>query len=223
MATDRRTYTHLLVLLLFLGVLGASFAVPWYHYGYSYGTKVPPPGFPTPDPNSTKPNEYRDYYPFSTKTTLNATDVIDAKSEVDTLGNFLVGAIILGGIILIMELGWPIREWSRSYQASGSIVAAFTLLFTVLWTWFRLPPTMANQHVTSFFWRQRFTDGYGFTTPHVGWFMALAAFVLIIIYGALKYGAQDVDSTDITAYADREVSAFDRGHSATPMKPKKDS
>jgi hypothetical protein len=213
MADVERSWTTIAPLVVLVLLLAASAAVPWFLFEFSSGTRNPDaePGQPANETGLHK-EEIR-FYPFRVDGDTNETFNQTAHDETRVMGILWAAGLGAGGLAILVELVAGDRRWSRGVTVGLAAVAAVAVLGAILWTWFMVPPVLADRGVDRFFTNRRVDDGGGFIRTSPGWGLIAAAVSIIaaLTTMATKYagGITDVD----------EVERISRSGSGAPRKP----
>lgn len=201
MEGDREpSWGALLLALLAVGLLAASFAVPWWSFDSSTGRKTPAGG--PQDPEDTRVERHSlDYLPFRLVGDQEPSDREGAEAGVLQLG---VAATLAAGSMLLFVLFEALR-FLRGFPRSVSLlvagIAVLGAAVGLLLTYFVLPWTMAGNGVTGAFTDVLLDPGYVRTTLGPGWVLAALSVPLTLGALAFRYQAGSHDPAAIEAYA----------------------
>ncbi|HUR26346.1 MAG TPA: hypothetical protein VM327_10080 [Candidatus Thermoplasmatota archaeon] len=186
--------------LLAIGLIAASFVLPWWSYDSSTGRKTVPGG--PQDPDDTRVERHSlDYLPFRLMGDQQPSDPEGAEQGVLQLG--IAAAVAGGGMVLFMlfEVFRFLRPFPRSLSLLVSVLAVLGIVAGLLLAAFVLPASMKGDGVDGPFTDRLLDPGYIRTSLGLGW--VAAALALPVALGALafRFQAGSHDPAAIEAYA----------------------
>lgn len=185
---------------LAVGLVGASFALPWWSFDSSTGRKTAEGG--PQDPADTRVEKHSlDYLPFRLEGDQQPSDPEGAEQGVLRLG---IAASVAGGgmaLFLLFEAFRFLRPFPRGLSLLVSALAVLGLGAGLAVAAFALPATMAGNGVDGAFTDRLLDPHYIRTTLGLGW--VAAALALPVALGALafRFQAGSHDPAAIEAYA----------------------
>jgi hypothetical protein len=201
MTADRNpSIAGLLLALLAVGLVAASFAFPWWTYDSSTGRKTAPGG--PQDPSDTRVERHsEDFGPFRQEGDAAPTDPGGAARGVLVLG---IAAAAAGAGLLLALTGEAARfaaAFPRGLNLAGALLGLAALLAALAWAWLALPGTMSGWGVHGAFTDRLLPDGYIRTGLGPGWVLAALAVPAALGSFAFRYQAGSQDSAAVEAYA----------------------
>ena len=190
------------VLMAFLavGLLGASFALPWWSYDSSTGRKTPDGG--PQDPDDTRVEKHSvDYLPFRLEGDQQPSDREGAEQGVLQLG---IAASVAGGgmvLFLLFEAVRFLRPFPRGLSLLVSGLAVLGLLAGLAIAFVVLPLTMSGDGVRWAFTDRLLESWYIHTTLGLGWVAAALGLPAALAALAFRFQAGSHDPAAIEAYA----------------------
>jgi len=200
MARPEASWGSLLLALVALGLVAASFALPWYSYDSSTGRKTAAGG--PQDPSDTRVERHgRDFYPFRQAGDATPTDAAAASRAVLWMGiGATVAAVALLATLVADALRFR-RDLPRWLSLGALLVAVAGVGAALAVAWFAIAPTMSGYGVHGTFSDQLLPNGYVHAKPAAGW--ALAALALPAALGAFAFrfqaGAQEAAAVEALA------------------------
>lgn len=190
----------LLLALLAVGLLAASFALPWWSFDSSTGRKTAEGG--PQDPDDTRVERHSlDYRPFRRDGDQQPSDPEGAGQGVLLLG--VAAATAAGGMALFsaFEAVRFLWRFPRGLSLAVSLLAVAGAAAGLALTCLLLPATMSGHQVDRVFTDVLLDPGYVRTSLGLGW--VLAALAVPVALGALafRYQAGSHDPAAIEAYA----------------------
>lgn len=189
-----------LMALLAVGLVGASFALPWWSYDSSTGRKTAEGG--PQDPEDTRVERHSlDYLPFRQEGDQQPSDAEGARQGVLRLG---IAASVAGGglvLFLLFEALRYLRPFPRGASLAVSTLSVLGIAGGLLHAAFVLPLTMRGDGVHGPFTDSLLDTHYIHTTLGLGW--VAAALALPVALGALafRFQAGSHDPAAVEAYA----------------------
>lgn len=190
-------WTKILVAALIL-VLAGSYVLPWYTYAHTTGPRHAP-GYDVGN-NTTTVRRHIDVYPGGFRGDYNVTDASALESRAKTLGHLVSGALAVSVLALVSELAGGGRSWGRYLGLSLLLLGALGALAALLYTWFFLPPALAQDGVNGAFTAGKWAGGYIRTTVNWGWALGAASIPLALAAAAFRFAAGAFDLAVMEGY-----------------------
>lgn len=189
-----------LMAVLAVALVGASFALPWWSYDSSTGRKTAEGG--PQDPDDTRVERHSlDYMPFRQEGDQQASDPAAAKQGALLLG--VAASVAAGGLVLFLlfEAVRVARPFPRGLSLAVSVLAVLGLAAGLYLAAVVLPATMAGEGVEGAFTDKLLDPWYIRTTLGLGWAAAALALPVALAALAFRYQAGSHDPAAVEAYA----------------------
>lgn len=190
----------LLLALIAVGLIGLSFALPWWSFDSSTGRQTAEGG--PQDPDDTRVERHSlDYLPFRQAGDQQPSDPEGARQGVLLLG--IAASVAAGGLALfiLFEAFRFLRPFPRSISLIVSLLAVLGGVAGLVLTCLVLPGTMAGNGVDGVFTDRLLDPGYIRTALGPGWILAAIAVPMALGALAFRFQAGSHDPAAIEAYA----------------------
>lgn len=190
----------ILMALLAIGLVGASFVLPWWSFDSSTGRQTAEGG--PQDAEDTRVEKHSlDYLPFRLEGDQQASDQEGAEQGVLQLG---IAASVAGGgmlLFLLFEFVRFLRPFPRGISLAVSALAAIGLVAGLGIAFLLLPLTMSGDGVGWALTDRLLDTHYIRTTLGLGWVAAALAIPAVLGALAFRFQAGSHDPAAVEAYA----------------------
>jgi hypothetical protein len=188
------------MLLLVIVFQAVALDLPWYTFTHSTGRTLPPE---YPSKETGENVSRRDYYPYSLRGDVNQTERADAATVVRDLGVLASVPLVFAVVALVVEALWGGHDWARWPGMALSVLGLGVTVAALLYMWFFVPPTLAQQGVHHVFVNHAVKDGYIRSSLGWGWVVSALALMGYLAHFAFRYQQGSFDLSFVERLRDR--------------------